>query len=203
MCPTTLILSLHCISTTLFYSPIYLRPWMQKLQQNWNIIITTIIPYHGIWSLSFLVISSCFWFRCGGVSSCHHIVKLLRLTQRNFNLQNTKKSLGLRACSNEKNRNLNALIEFSSFSLETYLCLLHKPTFVLILHANCWCQYFCFIQTFINWLELYNRHMNESYSNKQEETLLFSVASPLFFKISAIVTTVAIAVSIHVNIFVK
>lgn len=45
--------------------------------------------------------------------------------------------------------------------------------------------------------------MNESYSNKQEETLLFSVASPLFFKISAIVTTVAIAVPIHVNIFVK
>lgn len=93
-------------STTLFYSPIYLRPWMQKLQQNWNIIITTIIPYYDIWSLSFLVISSCFWFRCGGVSRSHHIVKLLRLTQRNFNLQNTKKSLGLRVCLNEKNRNL-------------------------------------------------------------------------------------------------
>ena len=33
----------------------------------------------------------------------------------------------------------------------------------------------------------------------KEETLLFSVASPLFFKISAIVTTVAIAAQIHVK----
>lgn len=33
----------------------------------------------------------------------------------------------------------------------------------------------------------------------KEETLLFSVASPLFFKISAIVTTVAIAAPIHVK----
>ena len=53
------------------------------------------------------------------------------------------------------------------------------------------------------WLEWssYNHHHTDVSNRKEEEALLFSVASPLFFKISAIVTTVAIAAHIHVNIF--
>lgn len=77
----------------------------------------------------------------------------------------------------------------------THLSLVHQTTSTLILHANSRCQNFCSIP-WLYWLVSYNHHANQTSitHNELEKVLLFSVASPLFFKISAIVTTVAIAI---------
>lgn len=69
-----------------------------------------------------------------------------------------------------------------------------KPASILIFHANCGCQNFCFIS--ISKMSLLNAHnVYTIWKNKHNKRkfLLFSVASPLFFRISAIVTTVVIA----------